>query len=99
MSEVREFSETFVLEEPVLDLWALEDMVKQAFENAFGEGIIDHIDVHDYPSNYGVVVWVKKKELAPMFHLTNQIEKEYRRHGFRVQVSVEEVKDPSVSKI
>ena len=92
MSEVREFHETFVLEEPVLDLWALEDMVKQAFENASGEDVVDHVSVHKYPNNYGVVVWVKKKELSPMFHLSNQIEKEYLRHGFRVQVSVEEVK-------
>jgi hypothetical protein len=92
MSEVREFHETFVLEEPVLDLWVLEDMVNQAFEDAVGEDAVDHISVHKYPSNYGVVVWVKKKELAQMLHLTNHIEREYRRHGFRVQVSVEEVK-------
>ena len=90
---MKEFQATFVLEEPILDLWELEDMVKQAFENAFGEGVVNRVGTHKYPNNYGVVVWVKKKELEPMFHLANQIEKEYRRYGFRVQVSVEEVKE------
>ena len=93
MREVSEFQATFVLEEPVLDLWELEDVVKQAFENAFGKCVVNRVGIHKYPNNYGVVVWVKNKELEPMFHLTNQIEREYRRHGFRVQVSVEEVKN------
>lgn len=93
MREVKEFRATFVLEEPVLDLWELEDVVKQAFENAFGEGVVNRVGIHKYPDNYGAVVGVKNKELEPMFHLTNQIEREYRRHGFRVQVSVEEVKN------
>jgi hypothetical protein len=74
-----------------IDTYDIKAAIEEAFSVKFGESEVAHVEVSEYPDNYGSYVWLKNTVDAEVKTLVSQLEKEFKKQlGIWVSIGVKQ---------
>ena len=74
--------------EPYVDVFEIEDEIKQQFSKAFGNDEVIKIHAGEYPSIISVLLYLKNPKAKGVKDLKHKIENDYAAKKLRVGIAV-----------